>query len=315
MKAETDPSLDGVVLVRLLVRPEKFTVSQLARSLQSLLAIDITQARQATTASLARLKERGLIWPDTKLMLNDDGERAALEELGYSALPRRQKRLDWKWAKKALLARRLKASGFTSDAGASALVAAWFLAQKHELDLPRKDGPKQEPSPDRVVRALARRAMGLPDAGPLDSDTLLRALFGLAAGPASQAAAAQPTKAALPAAPPQPDHEPPRPAATMDDLPTFAREVNEAARSAREGRWVGDKVFIAQVWKDYNRGRPNGGLPLDAFKQRLTEAAREGKVLLSRADLIGAYPQEEMRLSQIDVGGELYHFLETQHLG
>ena len=88
----------------------------------------------------------------------------------------------------------------------------------------------------------------------------------------------------------------------------FSQDVNHLAKHATEGQWVGSKTFIDQVHKDYVR--THGDISADAFKQRLVDAARAGKILLSRADLIGAYPQHRLVASRISVGGEDYHMVE-----
>lgn len=97
----------------------------------------------------------------------------------------------------------------------------------------------------------------------------------------------------------------------QESLTSFAQAVNDLAIGAKEGRWIGDKVWIEQVWREYT---PRRVMPLDAFKARLVEAARAGLILLSRADLVAAHPSKKLRESAISVGGEVYHFVETQHL-
>jgi hypothetical protein len=312
MLSESSPDLDGVVLVRLLVRPKKFTLAALAADVRALLCVeDAPAARRAAEEALVRLKGRGLIWPDTKFILTDNGESAALQELGLSQSPKRQP-LDWRRAKKLLILQRfrLTAGAFTL-AGKADHLAAWVINHKERLSL------RQPATPGAVLRAMAWRALGLPDSGPFGGSAALGALLGLARQTAALSAS------------PAPAREPPDagksseapPVLTLSvqgadplDLATFGRKVNELALSAKEGRWVGDKVFIAQVWKDFKRQRGAGDVSLERFKLRLTEAARGGHVLLSRADVMASYPHEALQQSQIEADGELYHFVETQHL-
>ena len=88
----------------------------------------------------------------------------------------------------------------------------------------------------------------------------------------------------------------------------FSRDINHLAKHAKDGNWLGTKTFIDQVHKDYVR--KHGDISMDAFKAQLVAAARAGKILLSRADLVGAYPQHRLRDSQITTGGEAYHMIE-----
>src|SRR5262249_1461161 len=99
-----------------------------------------------------------------------------------------------------------------------------------------------------------------------------------------------------------------------ETLQEFADTVNALALAANKGTWMGDKGYVAQVWRDWKPERRAGKPSLDDFKERLVAAARAGLVLLSRADLVGAYPPEALKESLIEVGGEAYHFIETQHL-
>lgn len=102
--------------------------------------------------------------------------------------------------------------------------------------------------------------------------------------------------------------EPAKVRAPQQSIADFSQDVNRLAKHATEGQWVGSKTFIDQVHKDYVR--THGDISADAFKQRLVDAARTGKILLSRADLVGAYPQHRLAASRISVGGEDYHMVE-----
>ena len=109
---------------------------------------------------------------------------------------------------------------------------------------------------------------------------------------------------------PAPKREPePKKQAPHQSVADFSRDINHLAKSAKEGQWFGGtKTFIDQVHKDYVR--KHGAISEDAFKRRLVDAARAGKILLSRADLIGAYPPARLQASSIHAGGETYHMVE-----
>jgi hypothetical protein len=96
--------------------------------------------------------------------------------------------------------------------------------------------------------------------------------------------------------------------APQQSIVDFSRDINHLAKHAAEGQWIGSKTFIDQVHKDYVRTR--GDISAEAFKGRLVDAARAGKILLSRADLVGAYPKHRLAASLISVGGQDYHMVE-----
>lgn len=102
--------------------------------------------------------------------------------------------------------------------------------------------------------------------------------------------------------------EPPKREAPRQSVADFSRDINHLAKHAKEGNWLNTKTFIDQVHKDYVR--KHGDVSLDAFKRQIVDAAHAGKILLSRADLVGAYPQHRLRESQIEAGGEHYHMIE-----
>ncbi len=119
---------------------------------------------------------------------------------------------------------------------------------------------------------------------------------------------------------PAPKREPePKKQAPHQSVADFSRDINHLAKSAKEGQWFGGtKTFIHQVHKDYVR--KHGDISEEAFKRRLVDAARAGKILLSRADMmqsshdtaerVGAYRRSDIMRSQIQLGGDAYHFVE-----
>jgi hypothetical protein len=97
----------------------------------------------------------------------------------------------------------------------------------------------------------------------------------------------------------------PAPKDDGDDLESFARRVNEAARAAESGRFGDNKVFISHVH------RRIGGA-LDDFKARLIEAHRGGLVSLSRADLVEAMDPVDVRESETRYLSATYHFVRVE---
>jgi hypothetical protein len=300
--------LDAIVLVRLLVRPKSFSVGALAKSIAPLTGLDMPAARRAAEKSLARLTLRACIWPDTKLLPTEGGTSAALATLGVTRLPKHQ-RADWKWAKKILLMRCL-GRGTLGAAGNSDHLAAWIIARKEGLSF------KGDPTPSSVLRVLAWRALGSPDRGALSS-VGVGAILGLVV-PATELEAHRGQTAA-----PPPDTPPSKerrltggeiPPLQEDSLRRFAQRVKQIALTTRQGRWLEHKVFISQIWKDLQRQKTGEDLHIDGFKARLIEASRAGLLLLSRADLVGAMPQQDVLDSRLDDGDRTYHFVETEHL-
>lgn len=319
MIVDSAHALDNVVLVRLLVRPQTFTTTHLAKNIALLLGVDESAAKKRAEASLARLKQRGLIWADTKLMLTEEGERLALAEIGYSGLPEHG-RFGWREAKKILTGTRLglAPAAALADGGKGALVASRFLVDKLSIRLPKN----QAVTPDSIVRALARRAMGLGDEGPFKAEDVLRALLRETEGVAHKDTPNKPAPDKAVRSKPDPDKavrngsgaDKPPSARKEEDLVAFAAKVKDVALGATEGTWLGHKVFIVQAWKDFARVHGPRDLPLERFKERLTAAVRAGLLTLGRADLIAVLPQDAVRLSETEDGRRTYHFVETEHL-
>lgn len=116
----------------------------------------------------------------------------------------------------------------------------------------------------------------------------------------AEAAAAPPTPPAL---------EPITSPAYELDGQTFAARVIEAARSSPSGRFGGNKVFIAHVWDALRHDPRFAPMGLDGFKQRLAAANNAGLLSLSRADLVEAMPQDDVRLSEVAYETATFHFV------
>jgi hypothetical protein len=135
--------------------------------------------------------------------------------------------------------------------------------------------------PDRLVRQLAARELGVPraDARAL-REGLVRAWLserpiGGGTGTAKQ----------------------------------FADHVHAIARDVREGVFGERKVFISAVWGELHRDPAWTSLSLDEFKHRLVSAHHAGELLLARADLVAAMSPELVAASEIVTGGASFHFI------
>jgi hypothetical protein len=140
--------------------------------------------------------------------------------------------------------------------------------------------------PDRQVRLLAARALGVPRSELRAlRDALVRTwLAGRTVGLAA------------------PDDRDDR-----DD--GFTTRVREVARSAKGGVFGDRKVFISSVWNDLRRSPSWAQLTLDAFKARLVAAHRAGDLVLARADLVAAMNPELVAASETTTDGASFHFI------
>jgi len=112
-----------------------------------------------------------------------------------------------------------------------------------------------------------------------------------------------PSKPALPPSLPPPPPEPPF------DLPAFADTVKAAARDCPTGRFGDNKVFISHVWRQLRDEQPFRSMDLPGFKRRLTEANNARLLTLSRADLVQAMTEADVRESETEYLGGRFHFI------
>lgn len=104
---------------------------------------------------------------------------------------------------------------------------------------------------------------------------------------------------------------PPQPKAVRPDLPTFAAEVRDAARTKAEG-WPGNrKAFISHVWQTIRVGRPDWALTEVEFKCMLAEAHRVGSIQLANADLKDKKHIDELQASAIPYKNVVWHFVRV----
>ncbi len=98
-------------------------------------------------------------------------------------------------------------------------------------------------------------------------------------------------------------------AAPPADLKAFAARVLEAARTSPTGQFGMDKVFIAHVWRQFERLGHAQGMTEDEFKQRLLAAHRANELTLSGADRISRMDPEDVRASAVSYLNAEFHFV------
>lgn len=93
------------------------------------------------------------------------------------------------------------------------------------------------------------------------------------------------------------------------DLPAFAATARAAARACPTGRFGDNKVFISHAWRQLESEPRFPVRSLDEFKRRLVEANQAGLLRLSRADLVQAMNADDVRLSEAEYIGSVFHFI------
>ena len=103
---------------------------------------------------------------------------------------------------------------------------------------------------------------------------------------------------------------PPQPAPLGADL---LNEVRTAIRQiGADGRFGTEKVFVSALWHRIE-GACRASLSLDGFKRWLLDANREGRLVLARADLVGAMDPRQVAESEIrDVNATFHFVLDAQ---
>jgi hypothetical protein len=163
----------------------------------------------------------------------------------------------------------------------------------------------------RMARAIARRWV-CGDADPLRAGVAHppESPAPPRTGSAVDAVASGNASVRTPCAPPEPP--PPRPPADVrgaQHSPNLLDVVRAAIpRIGSEGRF-GEKVYVSAIWRSIERDRKAGGISLDSFKRWLVTANRDGKLVLARADLIGAMDAKQVTESEITDRGATFHFV------
>ncbi len=174
-------------------------------------------------------------------------------------------------------------------------------------------GNGREDDPKKGAAKLLARDFGArrSDANELRQAAIRQWVGGPASTPAP---APTPTPEPTAVAPPPTLTPPPAPAPTPTAVPpldpdTFARRVQEAARTSPTGRFGANKVFIAHVWRALQQDPNFANMSEEEFKRRLAEANNARRLNLSRADLVEAMDPEDVRRSEVRYLDATFHFI------
>ena len=338
--------LGALILIWLSTRSKGHgTRSDLGKALKAILEQrwSTAEQRQALDGELASLEQTGQLTPVRKaaFVLTESGRRAGLAALGVEALPAKS---DWKIIKrKYLLARALGLPAPVTAARAKGIqkiegVRAAILAHHHQLGIGDYATLKQ------AKDALAWRALGVEKGGQFTLNAVLKLLLNRSLDPAKpqepekalaqlaakavtarRADASEIQLAALrrwlndpgavlglePRGDATSGSSVARAAESPDDDGAFAARVLAAARGSKTGRFGDDKVFIAHVFKQLAaEGAAVGAL--EVFKERLVSAHLDGRLSLSRADMVEAMAAEDVSASETQHGESTFHFVRIQ---
>jgi hypothetical protein len=287
--------VDKVVLAWLLVPRKKPSTGALALALASLLGELAGDAKKLAKDALERLKARGFIELDTRLMLTEKGRKQALLSLDSDGLP---KGATFDWVKRLLVLRALGlpvSEVAIKQAGTGAWLATRVLISQYKLKL------GDDPKPPDVIAALAWKAVGSDETGAFALKRAVGPLLLRDARPVVEASPPSPHTAHGGSA-----HSAP---SLANGLAGFAESVLGAAQATATGRWHGNKVFISHVWKELQRQGVAGAMTFEDFQGRLIEANRARLLELSRADLVQAMPREDVRASETTYLNASFHFV------
>ena len=95
------------------------------------------------------------------------------------------------------------------------------------------------------------------------------------------------------------------------DMQRFAAAVRAEAEPLAEG-WVGNrKAYISRVWRAIETLHPEWGLSEIEFKAMLTEAHRQGHLILANADLKDNKSLRDVQASQIAYKNAVFHYIRV----
>lgn len=315
------PLLPDLILARLLVAPKGLAASKLGTDLAALFRRP--PATEQITTAVAELRGDGFLQPGRGQRATDAGRARALAFLGAETLPARA---SWGTVKARYLTP--KALGLpagseqTSAAIGNAQKLAAFLL-KQRLGLPvgtgstlnavfaaiacRELGYPDHTRPEQLVSAVISKRIGSDE--QLDKKYLAKAaphiLLGTTKGIHGLRAAALAGWADGDTEGEQPEPVTEEPF----DLEMFANTVASAARTCPTGWFGGNKVFISHVWNQLKGDRPFASLGLSGFKQKLVDANREGRLTLSRADLVQLMDPADVAASETVYLTATFHFI------
>jgi hypothetical protein len=93
---------------------------------------------------------------------------------------------------------------------------------------------------------------------------------------------------------------------------SFAKTVTAAALRTPEG-WLGNKVLISHVWRTIQAANELPGMTIEAYKDQLLLANRQGLLTLSRADLTHLLDPAEVQESEVQYLNATFHFLTVDN--
>jgi hypothetical protein len=315
--------LEVLVIARTATKPNKpIKPGEIAGMLQRFAPTTLSPAgfRVAVDAAIVELQHREIL--DGELRLRDPDELA--RRIGRHAATR--------WSRIADLLLPAYALGIaaddtksharlTSSDGWAAAIAARALGlwssgppptlsalcdalAWRELGLPGK--PKTCPAEIRAH--FVQRQLGTEAGTPKQQVRLLAARESEAPRPAPRALRDALVRGWLTGRPRGRAREP-APARSQPPTSSFAGDVREIARGAREGVFGDRKVFISTVWDALRRRPAWSVLTLDDFKARLVSAHRAGDLALGRADLVAAMDPALVASSETTTDGASFHFI------
>ncbi len=95
-----------------------------------------------------------------------------------------------------------------------------------------------------------------------------------------------------------------------ESQPSFSEAVLRATQPPTAG--FGHKAFIDATWAKLRQHPEYAELTLEDFKQKLIQAASEGHLRLSRADLTAAMDPIRLDASAVSVMGATFHFIDRE---
>lgn len=326
------PVTEELILARLLVPPKKgLSLSPLKNQLYKLYKNRLGPGEWTTVfeSAMERLLTAGLV-ANKPLQLTETGRQQALTFCGLDKVP---PRATWANLLRTRVAPKLAGIAATQLAGAKKLpeaFAAAILQKEHGLAGTAKN-------PASVLSLLLWKELKLPDAGkptvnsilshlllkrkpPEDAGQLCRLLaarlldttdtdlFAAAIDAAISRRLGQPlagAPGAQPAASPQA-----QPGREELDLVQFAAKVQATAERCPSGRFGDNKVFISHLWRQLQSDPVLGHAGVEAFKARLLEAHRQGRLELNRADLVECMNPNDVAASEIKDLGSTFHFIK-----
>lgn len=190
---------------------------------------------------------------------------------------------------------------------ARALARRWVCGESDPLGMPWSGPAAGAAAPHVAVAApngdARLRAISSNDQPPVTTPPEVHS--GLPAGSRLTETRSDETTVAKPSSTPT----------TQPPLQNLLEVVREAIpRIGADGRF-GEKVYVSAIWRTIEHDRKAGGLSLDHFKRWLVNANRDGKLVLARADLIGAMDAKQITESEITDRGATFHFVLDQRIG